>query len=178
LDFIGLILNRNRMKNWEEEAANLADPGLCKTGNWIAGAKYAAETLYSEEEVLDLLAGFIDSQGKDFVPFKDIQEWFEPFKKQSGDPVSQVRTFLTRLIGKKFRYRGQYGISTWTDTVKEIQIRPGISTNMTEYLRSLKGPQGPVNLEIIGHIYEIFVIPTRGIYPYEFQNCIWVSDLD
>ena len=41
-----------------------------------------AERMYSEEEVLDLLAGFIDGRGGDFVSFKDIQEWFEQFKKK------------------------------------------------------------------------------------------------
>ena len=37
----------------EEAAANLADPTICKTDNWIAGAKYQAERMYSEEEVLN-----------------------------------------------------------------------------------------------------------------------------
>jgi hypothetical protein len=49
---------------------------------YIEGAKWQQERSYSDEEVLDLLAGFIDSRGKDFVPFKDIQEWFEQFKKK------------------------------------------------------------------------------------------------
>jgi len=46
------------------------------------GINWQQERMYSEEEVLDLLAGFIDSRGKDFVPFKDIQKWFEQFKKK------------------------------------------------------------------------------------------------
>jgi len=47
------------------------------------GAKWQQKRMYSEEEVLDLLAGFIDSsRGKDFVPFKTIQEYFEQFKKK------------------------------------------------------------------------------------------------
>ena len=33
----------------EEVAANLADPNLCKTDNWIAGAKWQAERMYSDE---------------------------------------------------------------------------------------------------------------------------------
>jgi hypothetical protein len=48
--------------------------------------KQQKEKMYSEEEVLDLLAGFADSQGKDFIPFKDIQEWFEQFKKETYKP--------------------------------------------------------------------------------------------
>ena len=86
-----------------EEAAKkefpLLDTKSCRTGaaeeenlqlhghrrSFIKGAKWQAERMYSEEEVLDLLAGFIDSRGKDFVPFKDIQNWFEQFKKKGGD---------------------------------------------------------------------------------------------
>jgi hypothetical protein len=44
--------------------------------------KWQAERMYSEEEVLDLLAGFVDGRGGDFVPFKDIQKWFEEHKKK------------------------------------------------------------------------------------------------
>jgi hypothetical protein len=39
----------------EEAAANLADPNVCKTENWIAGAKWQAEKMYNEEEVEDLI---------------------------------------------------------------------------------------------------------------------------
>jgi hypothetical protein len=45
--------------------------------------KQQKEKMYSEEEVLDLLAKFRrENRGKDFIPFKDIQEWFEQFKKK------------------------------------------------------------------------------------------------
>ena len=39
----------------EEAAANLADPNICKTDNWIAGAKWQAERMYSEEEVKEIV---------------------------------------------------------------------------------------------------------------------------
>ena len=39
----------------EEVAANLADPNICKTDNWIAGAKWQAERMYSEEEVIAIV---------------------------------------------------------------------------------------------------------------------------
>ena len=49
-------LKRNSMQETLEEiAANLADPNVCKTENWIAGAIWQAKQMYSEEEVLDLL---------------------------------------------------------------------------------------------------------------------------
>jgi hypothetical protein len=40
-------LKQNKMsqETLEEIAANLADPNLCKTDNWIAGAKWMLEKL-------------------------------------------------------------------------------------------------------------------------------------
>jgi hypothetical protein len=35
----------------EEAAANLADPNICKTDNWIAGANWQAERMYSYDEL-------------------------------------------------------------------------------------------------------------------------------
>lgn len=38
---------------------------------------------YSEEEVIDLLAGFSDfTNAKKYVTFKAVQDWFEQFKKK------------------------------------------------------------------------------------------------
>ena len=41
----------SKQETLEEVAANLADPNLCKTDNWIAGAKWQAERMYSEEDM-------------------------------------------------------------------------------------------------------------------------------
>jgi hypothetical protein len=35
----------------EQAAGNLADPNICKTDNWIAGANWMADRMYSEEEL-------------------------------------------------------------------------------------------------------------------------------
>jgi hypothetical protein len=64
----------------EEAAANLADPNLCKTDNWIAGANYQAERMYSEEEVKQIIDATL-IEHSDFV-LADIPEWFEQFKKK------------------------------------------------------------------------------------------------
>jgi len=37
-----------RAETLEEAAANLANPNICKTDNWIAGAKWQQERMYSE----------------------------------------------------------------------------------------------------------------------------------
>ena len=35
----------------EQAAGNLADPNICKTDNWIAGARWMADRMYSEDEL-------------------------------------------------------------------------------------------------------------------------------
>jgi hypothetical protein len=76
----------NLLKPLEVAAANLADPNLCKTDNWIAGAKWQAEKMYSEE---DLRQAFRDGQSN--MHYSNIfgldrslteQQWFENFKKK------------------------------------------------------------------------------------------------
>jgi hypothetical protein len=71
----------------EEVAANLADPNLCKTDNWIAGAKWQAERMYSEEEVIELLTKrckHFSTYDKplDKLLLREDLEWFEQFKKK------------------------------------------------------------------------------------------------
>ena len=61
----------------EEAAASLADPNLCKTDNWIAGAKYQAERMYSEE---DMEEAFTNGLNRSFD--SDFDRWFEQFKKK------------------------------------------------------------------------------------------------
>ena len=60
----------------EEDAANLADPNICKTDNWIAGAKWQAERMYSEEEVKDILIRNKTAR------YSCIIEWFEQNEKK------------------------------------------------------------------------------------------------
>ena len=39
----------------EEAATNLANPNICETANWISGANWQADRMYTEEQVLELL---------------------------------------------------------------------------------------------------------------------------
>lgn len=48
----------------EEAAANLADPNICKTDNWIAGAKWQAESLFTKE-TYSTIEGLIISWSND-----------------------------------------------------------------------------------------------------------------
>jgi hypothetical protein len=54
---------------------------------FLKGVKWQQEqdkNKFSEEEVLDLIAGFVDGRHPNirFIPFKEIKEWFEQFKKK------------------------------------------------------------------------------------------------
>ena len=67
-----------KQETLEEAAANLADPNLCKTDNWIAGAKWQAERMYSEEEV----RWQVPATGNPREFTKNFDKWFEQFKKK------------------------------------------------------------------------------------------------
>jgi hypothetical protein len=82
---------------------------------------------------------------------------------------------LSSLIGKEFRYNGKYGLSNWTDKVKNVETNMGIHTNWTEALRPLKEGEDPKKFEIYGHIINLYVRSTRGNYLYELENCIFVE---
>jgi hypothetical protein len=69
-----------KQETLEKVAANLADSNLCKTDNWIAGAEWQAERMYSDLEVYDILI----KHTEDLLAGKRIllDEWFEQFKKK------------------------------------------------------------------------------------------------
>jgi hypothetical protein len=69
-------------KPFEEVAANLADPNLCKTDNWIAGAKWQMEKSYREEDMQEYAEFCIRCYEKR-LPCIVAKDWFEQFKKQA-----------------------------------------------------------------------------------------------
>lgn len=62
----------------EEAAANLADPNICKTDNWIAGAKWQQERMYSEEEVIAFTQWMYDYKGD----INKVEELLKQFKNE------------------------------------------------------------------------------------------------
>jgi hypothetical protein len=100
-----------KQESLEEAAANLADPNICKTDNWIAGAKWMAEnmpiyildventyvhiedgvivvekndkteTMYTEDEVIRI-ARDAYAMGRNIVLVGAFNKWLEKFKKQ------------------------------------------------------------------------------------------------
>jgi hypothetical protein len=80
-----------KQETLEEVAANLADPNICKTDNWIAGAKWQAERsilidklLGNEDDSLDnfLLNSSEHTQEERELIMEAILVWFEQFKKK------------------------------------------------------------------------------------------------
>ena len=70
-----------KQETLEEAAANLADPNICKTDNWIAGANWQAERMYTEEEVIRI-ARESYAMGRNIVLVGAFNKWLEKFKKQ------------------------------------------------------------------------------------------------
>jgi hypothetical protein len=68
--------NEPKQETLEQAAGNLADPNICKTDNWIAGANWMAERMYSEEEVKRILM-----KTGNYTKIS-LDAWFEQFKKK------------------------------------------------------------------------------------------------
>lgn len=71
--------NKITKKQYEEAAANLTDPNLCKTDNWIAGAKWQAERMYSDMQ--EYAKFCIECDRANLKPII-AKSWFEQFKKK------------------------------------------------------------------------------------------------
>lgn len=83
---------------------------------------------------------------------------------------------LKSLIGMEFRYKGKYGLSTWTDTVKNIEVIHGIETNLQLPVKQLKDGEEKKPFEIYGYKYHLQVRSTRGNQLYDFNDCIFLLD--
>jgi hypothetical protein len=66
----------------EEAAANLADPNICKTDNWIAGAKWQAERLYSYDELRQIAYNAYCKGQLDNPTEGKFNLWIQQFKKK------------------------------------------------------------------------------------------------
>jgi len=71
-----------RVKESEEAAANLADPNLCKTDNWIAGAKWQAERMYAYDEIRTIAYNAYCLGQLDEPTEGKYNLWIQQFKKK------------------------------------------------------------------------------------------------
>jgi len=85
---------------------------------------------------------------------------------------------IPRFVGRKFRYNGKYGLSTWTDTVKRISYRQGIVFDPPFDLKAIGMGKNfkAKNLNIIGYNIELVVISSRSGQVYVFENCVFIND--
>lgn len=88
-----------------------------------------------------------------------------------------IPTFdMKQLVGKQFKYKGQYGLSTWTDKVKNIEYVLGIETNIELPIKSYVEGQTKKEFELYGYKYKLLVRSTRANQVYEFEDCIFLLD--
>ena len=90
-----------------------------------------------------------------------------------------IPTFDMRgLVGKKFRFKGQYGLSTWTDKVKAIRSQNNVEFDVSLDLKVPKEgePFKANQFKIIGMKYKFFVVSERSEQNYEFEDCIFLLD--
>ena len=90
-----------------------------------------------------------------------------------------IPTFDMRsLVGKDFKFKGQYGLSTWTDKVKAIRAHNSVEFDVPLDLKVPKenGLLNPLTSKIIGMKYKFFVVSERSEQNYEFEDCIFLID--
>jgi hypothetical protein len=85
---------------------------------------------------------------------------------------------IPRFVGRKFRYNGKYGLSTWTDTVKRISYSQGIVFDPPFDLKAIGIGKNfkAEKLNIIGYNIELDVISSRSGQVYEFDKCVFIND--
>lgn len=77
---------------------------------------------------------------------------------------------LNTIVGKRFRYNGEYGLSDWSDTVLAITTYHGIHTNFTKALKE------KIPVEVVGYTYDLRVVAFKTGYLYEFNKCIFLDN--
>lgn len=73
----------------EEAATNLANPNICETANWISGANWQADRMYSEEQVLELL-------NKVMIKYSKYAQHFGEYV----DTDAEIKMYLEQLKKK------------------------------------------------------------------------------
>ena len=90
-----------------------------------------------------------------------------------------IPTFdMKSLVGKNFRYKGDYGLSIWTDKVKAIRPHHSIEFDAPLDIKLPKEgePFNAKQFKIIGMKYKFFVVSERSEQNYEFEDCIFLLD--
>jgi len=90
-----------------------------------------------------------------------------------------IPTFdMKNLVGKEFKYKGKYGLSTWTDKVKAIRSHNSVEFDPPLNMNTLIGDEisKARKCKIIGMKYKFFVVSERSEQNYEFEDCVFLLD--
>jgi hypothetical protein len=94
----------------------------------------------------------------------------------NSDEKKTVTFDTTKLVGKEFRYKSKYGISNWSDKVKNIEYVLGIETNIELPIKPYVESQTKKELKLYGYTYKLLVRSTRADQVYDFNDCIFLID--
>ena len=101
----------------------------------------------------------------------ELNPYYEELTGQPNPLSVKTNTLTTfdsnQLVGKKFRYKSKYGLSTWTDTVKTIEPHMTAVTDPALFFK-IDG-----DFEFVGYQYILYVRATRSKNIYEFENCVF-----
>ena len=101
-------------------------------------------------------------------------------KNPLSKPVKNESFDIPKFVGRKFKYKGKYGLSTWTDTVKSISYRQKVVFNRSLDLRLLKNEdeieEEEKKIKVVGFSYDLYVVSSRSEQHYEFENCVFDVD--
>ena len=113
----------------------------------------------------------------------ELNPYYEELTGERNPLLSEekyvIPTFdMKSLVGKNFRYNGQYGLSLWTDKVKAIRSHNSVEFDAPLDLKVPKDgePFNASKSKVIGMKYKFFVVSERSEQNYEFEDCIFLLD--
>jgi hypothetical protein len=85
---------------------------------------------------------------------------------------------IPQFVGKKFKYKGKYGLSNWTDTVKSVSYRHSIVFDKPfKIFVPKRGEEFKAEkINVVGFKYELYVISSRSGHHYELEDCVFIDE--
>lgn len=113
----------------------------------------------------------------------ELNPYYEELRGERNPLSSEeeiiIPTFdMKNLVGKEFKYKGKYGLSTWTDKVKAIRSHNSVEFDPPFTMNTLIGDEisKARKCKIIGMKYKFFVVSERSEQNYEFEDCVFLLD--
>jgi hypothetical protein len=98
----------------EEVAANLADPNICKTDNWIAGAKWQQERTY--KLVHEAISGVLEKE-KELTPIEWLVEYIhsDEYQRAFGPTYISPEIWMKAVAMQNERDERLRDFDTWKE---------------------------------------------------------------